>query len=161
MKYIFDGNAEELDIENYFGDNPVLLSKFFSIRNRKDSDLVEIREGKIPDISNKKKSIKTKLVSYINYEPEKIRELVFILSSERADNYSQWIEVGWVLHNIDPNSQELLDIWIDFSKQSTKFKDGECEKVWDSSKNEGLTIATLHYWAKIDNYQKYLEFKNE
>lgn len=163
LKYIFNGHSNEVPIQDYFSNGVVSLARFFSIRNRKESDLTEIKPDKISilDFSSKKKIIKIKQVSYINYEPDKIRELVFILSPERADNYSQWIEIGWMLHNIDPNSQELLDIWIDFSKQSDKFKNGECEKVWDGSKNEGLTIATLHYWAKIDNYQKYLEFKNK
>ena len=162
LTYIFDGNNQQILFEDYFK-NTVSLVRLFSIRNRKESDLTEVRGDKISilDSSSKKKIIKIKPVSYINYEPDKIRELVSILSHDRADNYSQWIEIGWMLHNIDPNSQELLDIWIDFSKNSDKFKDGECEKIWDNSKNEGLTIATLHYWAKIDNNQKYLDFKNK
>jgi hypothetical protein len=84
-----------------------------------------------------------------------------MLNESRIENYSQWLEVGWVLHNIDPNSDELLDIWIDFSKKSDKFKEGECEKIWEKSKNEGLSLATLHYWAKIDNYPKYKEFRDK
>ena len=67
--------------------------------------------------TNKKKATK-KIISNINYDPVRIRELVFLLSDDRATNYNQWLELGWALHNIDPNSQELLDIWIDFSKKS-------------------------------------------
>ena len=162
LKYILDGNSNIISIEDYFEGNNISLVRFFSVRNKKESDLTSIRSDKISilEITNKKKITKIKPVTFINYDPEKIKELVLMLSAERADNYSQWIEVGWMLHNIDPNSQELLDIWIEFSKQSSKFKEGECEKVWDSSKNEGLTIATLHYWAKLDNYIKYVEFKN-
>jgi hypothetical protein len=110
--------------------------------------------------TNKKKAAK-KVVNNINYDPVRIRELVFILNDERAENYNQWLELGWALHNIDPNSQELLDIWIDFSKKSSKFKEGECENFWEKSKNEGLTIACIHYWAKIDNKKKYDEFKDK
>jgi hypothetical protein len=110
--------------------------------------------------TNKKKATK-KIISNINYDPVRIRELVFLLSDDRATNYNQWLELGWALHNIDPNSQELLDIWIDFSKKSSKFKDGECEKIWEKSKNEGLTIACIHYWAKIDNKKKYDEYKDK
>ena len=162
LKYIIDGLGKEIEREKYFKDKDSNLMRFFSIRNKKISDLTPIQESKINVIESltKKKIIK-KTLSNISYDTNKIRELVSILNVERADNYNQWLEVGWMLHNIDPNSQELLDIWIDFSKSSSKFKDGECEKVWERSKNEGLSIATLHYWAKSDNYKKYAEFKSK
>ena len=162
LKHILDGNCNIIPIENYFEGNNVSLVRFFSVRNKKESELTDIRNDKISilEATTKKKITKLKQTTFINYDPEKIKELVLMLNAERADNYSQWIEVGWMLHNIDPNSQELLDIWIEFSKKSSKFKEGDCEKVWDSSKSEGLTIATLHYWAKLDNYIKYGEFKS-
>ena len=163
LKYIFNGKSEDVSVEDYFGNLNVNLAQFFSIRNRKESDLTPIWPDKQAslEIASKKKSVAKKASIRTNYDVEKIRELVSILNNYRAENYTEWLEVGWALHNIDPNSDELLDIWIEFSKRSSKFQDGECEKIWESSKNEGLTIATLHYWAKIDNYQKYVEFKNK
>ena len=97
----------------------------------------------------------------LNYDIEHIRELVSILSDERVENDSQWIEVGLMLHNIDPSNYELLEIWINFSKRSNRFFEGECEKLWNNMKSEVFTIATLHYWAKIDNYTKYNELRNK
>ena len=163
ISYIFNGNIEEVSIEDYFGDSMTSLPRFFSIRGKKISELSPIKEDIIPliDATSKKKLVKSKLTSYVTYDIQRIKELVSILNEERADNYMQWLEVGWVLHNIDPNSQDLLNIWIEFSSKSSKFKEGECEKMWDNSKAEGLTIASLHYWAKIDNYKKYEEFKNK
>jgi P4 family phage/plasmid primase-like protien len=162
LKYIYDGNSNQLSIEDYFGNQNINLARFFSIRDKKESEIINVRDDKIHLIENTNKKIAAKkIVSNINYDPVRIRELVFILNSERADNYNQWLELGWALHNIDPNSQELLDIWIDFSKKSSKFEEGECEKVWEKSKNEGLTIACIHYWAKIDNKKKYDEYKDK
>lgn len=163
LKYIFDENAKQISIEDYFGSQNINLARFFSIRNKKINDLIPVKSDKIPLLENtiKKKNVKVKQNNYIHYDIERIRELVSILNTERADNYSQWIEVGWVLHNIDPHNEELLDIWIQFSKNSIKFTEGECEKHWENMKSEGLTIATLHYWAKIDNYTKYNDFKNK
>ena len=163
LKYIFDGTNNEISPEDYFGEENVNLARFFSIRGRKVSDLIPIRADKLNLLSaiTKKKILKTKSNSYLNYDIERIRELVSILSDERVENYSQWIEVGWMLHNIDPCNDELLEIWINFSKKSNKFVEGECEKLWDNMKSEGLTIATLHYWAKIDNYTKYNELRNK
>lgn len=159
LKYIYDENAELIPFETYFQDENINLSRFFSIREKNESDLISVKEDKLPILEiNKKKTLKKKSINPINYNPEKIKELVSILNEIRSDNYSQWLEVGWALHNIDPNSQELLDIWIEFSMKSPKFKDGVCEKEWERSKNEGLTIACLHYWAKIDNRKKYIEF---
>jgi hypothetical protein len=164
LKYIFDADNNEVDIVDYFDDKNINLTQFFSIKNKKESELTSIREDKISilESNNKKKTTKiSKISTHINYDPIRINELVSILSVQRADNYSQWLEVGWALHNIDPNSQELLDIWIEFSKKSSKFKEGQCEKEWERSKLEGLTIKSIHYWAKIDNYAKYMEYKNK
>jgi P4 family phage/plasmid primase-like protien len=163
LKYIFDGDVNQISIEDYFGEEYVNLARFFSIRGRKVSDLIPIRADKLNVLStiSKKKTPKTKSNSYLNYDIERIRELVSILSDERIENYSQWIEVGWMLHNIEPCNDELLEIWINFSKKSNKFVEGECEKLWDNMKSEGLTIATLHYWAKIDNYEKYNDLRNK
>jgi len=162
LKYIYDGNSNNISMESYFGNADINLARFFSIRDKKESEIISIRDDKkhLIEHTNKKKATK-KIISNINYDPVRIRELVFLLSDDRATNYNQWLELGWALHNIDPNSQELLDIWIDFSKKSSKFKDGECEKIWEKSKNEGLTIACIHYWAKIDNKKKYDEYKDK
>ena len=160
LKYIYDGNINSLDINNFKSGIPN-ITKSLSIRDKKESDLTPIRDDKIGLIENNKKKIAKKpSVNAIDYDPSRIRDLVLLLSDDRADNFNQWLEVGWALHNIDPNSQDLLDIWIEFSRRSSKFKEGECEKEWERSKYEGLTVATLHYWAKIDNHKKYDKYKD-
>jgi len=164
LKYVFDGNCKKVEPEDYFTNN-VNIVRFFSIRNKKQSDLVPVRDDKLEilQLNNtiKKSSLtKSKSSNYVNYDIEKITQLVSLLSADRAENYGQWIEVGWMLHNIDSDSDELLELWIEFSKKSSKFEEGQCEKQWRKSKSEGLTIATLHYWAKLDSYHKYVEFKN-
>lgn len=83
---------------------------------------------------------------------ELAKKLVAILDKQRADDYTSWLEVGMCLFNIDIN---LLDQWITFSKQSSKYKDGECEKNWSTFKHKGLSIGSLHRWAKIDNKELY------
>jgi P4 family phage/plasmid primase-like protien len=159
ITYLFDGIMNKINIEDYdFG--PHSLPKFFAIRNKKDSDIISIRDDKkhlIESSTSKKKIIKPKTTTFINYDIDKIKEFVLILNDERAEGYTSWLELGWALHNIDPNSQELLDIWIDFSKKSSKFTEGVCEKEWEKSKNEGLSLATIRYWAKLDNFEKYKE----
>ena len=148
---------ERLNIEEYeFNENN--LAKFFSIRNKKESDLIPIKNDKlniIDTFNTKKKVTKAKGNYQINYDIEQIKEFVSLLSSDRANNYTEWVQIGWALHNIDKNSQELLDIWIEFSKNSSKFKEGECEKEWEKSKIGGLTIRSIHHWARNDNPKAY------
>ena len=83
-----------------------------------------------------------------------IEKYIDILSSERAENYKTWIEVGWCLHNID---DRLLDLWIQFSKISDKFEEGKCEEIWAKSQKRNLTIGSLKFWCKSDNKNKYEE----
>ena len=64
------------------------------------------------------------------------------------------MRLGWCLHNID---HRLLEDWVEFSKQSEKFVDGECEKEWGTMKNEGLGLGSLYLWAKEDNLEQYTE----
>lgn len=81
---------------------------------------------------------------------------VAMLSKTRADDYPSWIRVGWCLRNID---YRLLREWIEFSKLSTKFQEGVCEKEWDKMKCEGgLGMGSLRRWAKEDSPKQYSFF---
>lgn len=83
--------------------------------------------------------------------------LVDFLAGERAESYYDWIRVGWCLRNID---HRLLDKWNDFSKKSAKFKNGECDRIWDYMRQDGacLGMGTLHLWAKNDNPDEYVKY---
>jgi P4 family phage/plasmid primase-like protien len=94
------------------------------------------------------------------------KKLVKLLSTERAYSYSTWIIVGWALYEVDIS---LLPEFIEFSKRvASKFKHGECEKIWKScmertERNEksGYTIGSLYHWAKEDNPEGYKKFLTE
>lgn len=88
------------------------------------------------------------------------KKLLKVLSKTRADNYSDWLNVGWVLHNI---SSKLLDDYIEFSKQSSKWQPGCCEKIWNTAKSrdDGYTIASLYWWAQNDNPVEYTNIMRE
>ena len=98
-------------------------------------------------------------------EKDIIRELVMnCLTSERADSYETWIRVGWCLHNIEP-SEAMFDLWMDFSKKSTKFNQNnmsELRRDWHGKmRKEGdgprLTELSLRKWARDDNPEAYKE----
>jgi hypothetical protein len=73
------------------------------------------------------------------------------LSSNRADDYDEWLNVGMALHSVDDS---LLTAWDRWSQQSSKYKPGACEKKWKSFSNHGgITLGTLAHMAKQDGWQ--------
>ena len=81
------------------------------------------------------------------------KKLTNILSIERSKDYNDWIRVGWTLHNIDPS---LYDTFITFSQKClSSFDKRGCDKVWNDARDNGYTIASLHWWAQIDNPEEY------
>lgn len=95
------------------------------------------------------------------YSPDMrtMSKLVDMLDRRRAENYDDWIRLGWCLHNLahdDEESKHLLSMWIDFSKScSSKYRSGECETLWKGMRNDGYGIGSLHMWAKCDSPYDY------
>ena len=144
------------------------LVELLSIRNKYDETHLKIDcKDKVEAFENKLKLQQKKMndarLSKANNKKnvcdniEFVGKVVDILSADRANKYDEWIRVGWCLRNID---YRLLDKWIDFSKKSSKFVDGECEKVWNLMRDDGLGLGTLYMWAKQDNkdaFEKIIE----
>jgi P4 family phage/plasmid primase-like protien len=169
QKEHFKDNLEE--IKNTHNNED--LVRILSIRNKKEADVMEIREDKLAKLErafeklpvkhrlkkksklNKKKTKQTKnKCDNINF----VRKLVNLLSGNRAESFENWIRVGWCLHNID---YDLLQDWVKFSKKSSKFEEGSCEMHWDNMEDKGLTIGTLRYWAKEDDKEGYEKVVSE
>lgn len=90
----------------------------------------------------------------IDNEIDEIGKLVDILSIDRAEGYTAWMEVGWCLRNL---GKSCLSLWVKFSKKSKKYTNGECERLWSGmeERKDGLQIGSLHMWAKKDNPEEY------
>lgn len=104
-------------------------------------------------------TVSTTQVGLHDEELNTIIELVGMLSKERCDNYDDWIRVGWALHNISPDSEELLLIWDEFSRKSSKYDEDACERAWLSMRPNGLGIGSLHFWARSDSPEEYSELR--
>ena len=143
------------DLDNEFISE---LPKKLSIRQYNNfDDLSEFQTGySIEHIEILYKNIIKPIKNTTTLQDTKIaRTLLNMLNCDRSDNYQQWIELGWCLHNIDIT---LLDDWIQFSKKSSKYKENECEKLWCNMKDTGYTIRSLYRWANIDNPTEYFNF---
>jgi P4 family phage/plasmid primase-like protien len=123
------------------------LKQFIEV---KDKDIVEIKNVDIDvQIDEEDKSL--------NFSIAEISSLLDMLNINRCNNYTDWINVGLCLHNI--NDKYLL-LWENWSKLSDKYEDGKCEENWNKFKKnkEGLNIGSFLFWAKNDNIKKYDEF---
>lgn len=87
------------------------------------------------------------------------KELIPFINDERANDYHMWMKIGWVLYNVGEGSQDALQVWIDFSKRTTKgnFSETKCVFEWGKMKldPDGLTLGTLRYYAKEDSPEEY------
>lgn len=160
LTHIFNYNLEDI-IHNLDTEDLLELPATLSIRKFKNMNnctpyLLNINNDIIEDKLKSLQNVKGSNRKYIsNNDLRKSRILLGMLSDQRSKNYDDWIDVGFCLHNID---NDLLYDWIEFSKKSSSFKEGECEKLWNSFKFEGLGIGSLYRWAKEDNINEYVNF---
>jgi P4 family phage/plasmid primase-like protien len=169
LKTIVDDSNNYIDITETIN-NKYKLIKLYSLQNKiyceanastfNENITSELIDEEFSKINEKRYNINNNTFNIEiskNKEDEvrKAKILVSMLSDERNNTYDDWIKLGWSLHNID---NSLLETWIEFSRKSSKFKEGDCESRWFQMRNDGLTIRSLMYWAEEDNYQKYHEF---
>ena len=86
-------------------------------------------------------------------------EIMNMISNERADGHDEWMDVGWTLFNVGQGCDEALEMWIEFSRYSPKFIDGECENLWGTMEMRDKTIASLLAMAKNDSPDEYNAWK--
>lgn len=187
LTHVFKADLEELSLSDYkMGTLPELLNirkydepnvEYITglTQEKVDTMLNEMKNaGKNKKTKeqhiNKNQSQKDKLIDYYDKMPSihivakstyenivRAQRLMKLISPERANNYKQWIDIGIALHNIDFT---LLHTWINFSKScGTKYKPGECEKLWGKFGKYGYAMGTLCMWAKQDNPEDFDQFK--
>ena len=127
-------NVENIELINYKS-NKIVINL-----NKIKDDIIHNEDEKI-DYKNIFQNIQ-------RYDNENIKELLGMLSVERIDTRSDWLNVGILIYclNLD------YKVWDQISRISLKYKEGECEKIWNNFKSDKkYTIKTLYYWAKKDN----------
>jgi P4 family phage/plasmid primase-like protien len=136
--------AELLSIRNKYDVSKIKIDKLSVISAFEDEEKMKHARKHESQKPNNKKNVCDNL--------ELVNKLVDIISPSRADGYESWIRVGWCLRNID---YRLLDTWVNFSKKSAKFEDGECERRWNYMRDDGLGMGTLNMWARQDSPEEY------
>lgn len=164
LTYIFDANMGQINLKKY---NEYQLPALLSIRSK--TETTPLKESKLEEVNNlklknqtRKLNRKKELSELSEEDIQDIYELVNMLSNERADDYNDWLNIGFALHSIESNNDDLLAIWDDFSQRSAKYDPTACDSFWYKMKNreDGINLGSLHHWAKTDNPDKYKEFRN-
>ena len=82
-----------------------------------------------------------------------LRDVVMALKASRADDRKDWLSIGIALYNED----ESCDIWEEFSRQSSKYRWGECQRLWRGFRKGNLTQRSLWKMLKEDNPEAFKE----
>lgn len=158
---IFDANDERIrfSAENF----QLFLPRIFSIipagRKVHDIEKIECLRDYINFTRKPQTEFKQRSSEEIRDETKIARELVKILSPERAVGHNDWMRIGWTLFNITNGSEQGLDIWINFAIQKEDHDEARCIYEWKRMKNRGsITLGTLKYYARCDNEQAYLNY---
>jgi len=118
--------------------------------NKKDKIILSEKEEEIIDVQ-------------CDFTKKEIKKIVMGLDKEKRNEYANWLNLGIVLYNVN---KDYLPIWRKFSKQSEKYRKGECENKWsrfEKRKKEVSPVSSLLNWLRIDNkeiYNKLITEKN-
>ena len=158
---------EDIDPENYSLFDIISLSSIRNKNKESNIDINKLDEIEEYNFNKNKKNVSITKAAKTNYKKTcvklgEVSEIINMLSSSRANDYSQWLEVGLALFNIGEGDDVYLEIWDNFSKKSDKWSDGGCSKKWNSFRyrddNNVLGIGSLHQWAKSDNRLEYINY---
>lgn len=180
-KTTLDSSLDEIDIDDAFTGYFIfnerqkainIVGKVKYYLPRILSTLVFSRDNYIKTLKhnlaviNKKPIVEKKLIEKKIFDKKTYEEtlkdcerLMGMLADYRADDYTEWMTVGWCLYSISNGEDEGFNLWDKFSQRSDKYKEGECTKLWEKMYPDDFTIGTLKFFASMDNPQKYAEFK--
>lgn len=182
MSKIYDSALNEIDPEKAFkfynifdfkhqpipikGNVVYFLPRILSIV-RNDRPCKQLKKGLISPLREQmKKEVRKSSSVYnsnkLNTEESMnlARNLLPLVGDFRADNYADWMAVGWSLFNISDGSPEGLDMWCEFSSRCIdKYDENECIGKWNKMTKTEFTIGTLRYYANLDNPELYRKFK--
>ena len=169
--HVFDHNLDEITMEECFSEEkPEIvknvrfhLPRLLSIRECKNSVkfIPSIQKKSEIKYTRKKRQIpQRRREEDIVADLKEIREVFLsMLSLERSDDKRTWLEVGHALFDIGQGREEALELWIEFSAKSSKFKEGECERLWDRFTTGDRTMGSIKRWASLDSVDAYNEWK--
>ena len=158
---LYDGFEKEIKMEDF----EYYYPRIFSINPcfRKCVEIIPVFDASTNIQFNDRKQKDNDDVKYDETYAQKMEtaeELVKMLDEKRADDRDNWIEIGWIIHNISEGSKDGFELWNTFSQQCPeKYSYIRCGDEWGHMKNEkSFTLGSLKYYAKLDSPEEYAEF---
>ncbi len=84
----------------------------------------------------------------MEYEKLNQEELEELLSYVDPSDYDIWIKVGMALKS----EGYSLQAWDSWSRQSSKYHSGDCEKKWNTFNKAGVTLGSVCYHARKNGW---------
>lgn len=79
----------------------------------------------------------------------KVEAALQAISVATWDDYDDWVNIGMALYRYD--SSGGLALWVRYSRKSSKYREGLCERKWITFSKKGMiTVATLFHYANMD-----------
>lgn len=171
----FDDECNEVELDTVFEEEmdgrqhevTHYLPRFLSVKGHTEltplKDEVEKKKEEVAPKKRKKIVFSFKKdIAQILADLKQITDggIMDMLSDSRADDYDEWMDVGWTLFNIGQGEEEALNMWIAFSRRSGKFEDGVCEELWTKMSIQGKTMGSLLAMAKKDSPELYKTWKD-
>ena len=98
----------------------------------------------------------------VTEELKTARELLLMVNDSRAENYNDWMDIGWTLYNISDADEEGLNLWIDFSSRcGEKFDENNCVHLWSKMVKKDKTLGSLKFIAEQDNPEEFRVWKTQ
>jgi P4 family phage/plasmid primase-like protien len=89
---------------------------------------------------------------YNDLDNDEIKEILFSLPPKYYDEYELWFKIGAICKTINE-----YNLFVEFSKQSTKYDEQALNKYWAQFKQGKFNVNSLFYFLKLDNSTKYKE----
>lgn len=104
--------------------------------------------------------VPTPLTNHVTDEsPLEIAErLLQMLSRDRVENDSFWMDIGKALYTSDSGSESGLNTWIRFTERSDVHTEEECRQLYYSFRNNNISVATIMWYAKEDSPEAFNEW---
>ncbi|NDB70825.1 MAG: hypothetical protein EB015_23010, partial [Methylocystaceae bacterium] len=89
-----------------------------------------------------------------------VDKLVAMLGAWRANDYNEWMKIGWTIYNILGGCREGFEIWCKFSQRTAKgnYSESICMHQWNKMLRRNITLGSLRFYAQSDNPEAYTTY---
>jgi P4 family phage/plasmid primase-like protien len=164
----FEGSNTNLCYEfslNYTDETGLITNKtFYKPHGYLVNDIIQSTESQDDEEVNDEEIDYTLFETINNIDHKYIKGLLECLSYERLSDRNKWRDIIYVLCNISKKNKKLA-IFVS-KKCAEKWDQHVFNKLWDeaisNTKNiKKLTLASLIFWAKEDNFEYYSSLTEE